>query len=497
MDTEKQVYSVAQIIDMGIEVALKFKALHDTITSYDGRVTGLEQTDADTELRLVALENNTGGGSSLTMQEVRDEIYHWGVYRDVYAGSGWYKDANGRVYSKDVPSGEAKQFPGDPNTYVNILDTDLTDSKLRTLSSRHTNAVFATSNLSRLYYEAPSDSTARSITYRQSIKDVSSWDVGHISNFDNAFSQSSRFTGFDKISVAGMTSAVGMFTGAYVSTVQDISGWDTSNLVNAERMFGSDDRQQQQANINGLIGIGALNVSSVTNAKNMFAKSRIEDIDLSTWDVSNVLDASGMFKDIIGRVSGLDGWRVGGVTNMTGMFGSTSAYDIDSDLSTWCVSNFETAPANFSTTMPAEKLPVWGTCPYAGYGWYKDPETGIVYCNEIADRETHQFDGDPKTYVCVHSAFTLGAYGVENVATSNITDMNSLLWYKSGLAGKDISHWDVSNVTDMEYFLEGSDFDGDLSSWKVPLIPAKPTRFLKGTPIENDLTKHPQWGVGA
>ena len=491
MDTEKQVYSVAQIIDMGIDVALKFKALNDTITSYDSRVTDLEQTDADTELRLVELESNTGGGSSLTMQEVRDEIYRWGVYRDVYAGTGWYKDANGRVYSKDVPSGETKKFVNDPNTYINILDTDLTHVKLAALTAGLENAVFSTSNLSRLHIENINNIGERSIAPFQSNPDVSSWDVGYISNFDNAFRQSTSVTGLDKISVASMTSAVGMFTGTNVDTVQDISGWNTSNLVNAERMFGRGEGYLITT-LTNLKGIGALNVSSVTNAKNMFAYATIGDVDFSGWNVGKVLDASAMFKEVKGTLSGLENWGVGNVTSMGEMFYKAN---IVSDLSTWCVSNFETAPANFSTNIPAEKLPVWGTCPYLGYGWYKDPETGIVECNGIDDGDTNIFEGDTKEYLCVYNKVNITADNMENVATSNITDLEALLWFTEGLSGKDISHWDVSNVTKMANFLRGTDFDGDLSSWKATLISAKPKDFLAGTPIANDLTKHPQWGA--
>lgn len=481
---------ITKISDLVIAIATDIKNLNTNVNAFNGRVTTLEQTDSATNTRLQALESNTGG-SSLTMQEVQQEIARWGVYRDVYAGSGWYKDANGRVYSKGVASGETKKFANDPNTYINILDTDLTSDKLTALIAGLENAVFSTSNLSRLHIENINNIGERSITPFQSDQDVSSWDVGHISNFDNAFRQSVSVTGLDKISVASMTSAVGMFMGSSVGTEQDISGWDTSNLVNAERMFGRGEGYLITA-LTNLKGIGALNVSSVTNAKNMFAYATIGDIDFSGWNVGKVLDASAMFKEVKGTLSGLENWRVGNVTSMGEMFYKAN---IVSDLSTWCVSNFETAPANFSTNIPAEKLPVWGTCPYLGYGWYKDPVTGIIECNGIDDGDTHIFEGDTKEYLCVHNKVNITADNMENVATSNITDLEAMLWFESGLAGKDISHWDVSNVTNMTNFLRGTDFDGDLSSWKATLISAKPKDFLAGTPIANDLTKHPRWGA--
>lgn len=506
MDTEKQVYSVAQIIDMGIKVALKFKELNTTITNYDGRVTGLEQTDAATELRLVELESNAGGGGEVDINAlkpdilkiIRAELEWYGVERSEYAGTGWYKDANGRVYSKDVPSGETKKFPNDPNTYINILDSDLDDRKLSTLVRSTDTPMFATSNLTKLSYDGYGrEESILSSLYRYNTNDVSSWDVGHITNFDNAFTRVSDIIGLDKIDVSNMVSANNMLNTAspHKDTPTYISKWDTSKLTNGESMFANFSFSATTADS----GLSSLDTSSLTNAKNMFKGShhpRDAVADLSGWGVSKLVNAEGMFMNMPSPdgISGLNDWRVGNVTNMDNMLEGVRNSDID--LSKWCVTNIPAEPTGFGG-IPAEKRPVWGTCPYAGYGWYKDPETGIVECNEVPDRETHQFEGDPKTYVCVYSADIIGAYGMENVATTNITNMKALLFYNSGLAGKDISHWDVSNVTNMDLFLEGSDFDGDLSSWKVPLIPAKPNRFLSGTPIENDLSKHPQWGVGA
>ena len=505
MDTEKQVYSVAQIIDMGIEVALKFKALHDTITSYDGRVTGLEQTDADTELRLVELESNTGGGSSLTMQEVRDEIAHWGVYRDVYAGSGWYKDANGRVYSKDVPSGEAKTFPNDPNTYINILDSDLTSTKLSTLVRGHTAPMFATSNLTKLSYDDYGRLTSigsklrvrDNTTGRNRLLDVSSWDVGHITNFDSAFAGTPDIIGLDKIDVSNMVSANKMLynSSPHKDTPTYISKWDTSKLTNGESMFEGFRFSSTTADS----GLSSLDTSSLTNAKNMLKGSYHSGnsvVDLSGWDVSKLVNAEGMFNNMLipgDMVIGLDGWRVGNVTNMDGML--AGVYGAVFDLSNWCVTNIPVEPTEFGS-IPAEKRPVWGTCPYAGYGWYKDPVTGTVECNGVPAGETHTFEGDPKEYVSVYEGM-LSTSNMGVAATSNMTNMDNLFSGIFGLPDEDISHWDVKNVESMDYFMVNTRFNGDLSNWKAPLIPAKPVGFLYGTPIENDLSKHPQWGAGA
>lgn len=493
-----QVYNVDQIIDMGIKVALKFKELNTTITNYDGRVTGLEQTDATTSQRLSALEQSAGGSGEVDINAlkpeilaiIRAELEWYGVERSEYAGTGWYKDTNGRVYSKDVASGETKKFKGDPNTYVNILDSDLTFSRLIEVVQNAELVVLTTSNLSKLTFDMYG--TAEPLIKRQPVKDVSSWDVGHIHNFDGAFTGIVDTLGLASIDVSNMTSAVGMLRSVLLPESVDLSNWDTSKLTNAEQMMASLVMRSGYT----LTGLENFDTSSLTNAKGMLqgAITNGSGVDLSGWKVDNLINAESMMANANfgGDLTGLDDWRVGNVTNMDNMLGWV--YGAVFDLSNWCVTNISVEPAGFGG-ISAEKRPIWGTCPYLGYGWYKDPETGIVECNGIDDGDTHIFEGDTKEYLCVHNKVNITADNIENVATSNITDLEALLWFTEGLSGKDISHWDVSNVTNMTNFLRGTDFDGDLSSWKATLISAKPKDFLAGTPIANDLSKHPQWGA--
>ena len=66
---------------------------------------------------------------------------------------------------------------------------------------------------------------------------------------------------------------------------------------------------------------------------------------------------------------------------------------------------------------------------------------------------------------------------VSNVVTTRVTSMYALFHKDSGnpsftaeSVNGDISHWDVSNVTDMGFMFKNSSFNGDISNWDVSSV---------------------------
>lgn len=59
----------------------------------------------------------------------------------------------------------------------------------------------------------------------------------------------------------------------------------------------------------------------------------------------------------------------------------------------------------------------------------------------------------------------------------------------------DISHWDTSNVTNMDGMFQDSAFDQDISHWCVEKIKTKPINFDKGAGFEGQDHKQPNWGA--
>ena len=77
-----------------------------------------------------------------------------------------------------------------------------------------------------------------------------------------------------------------------------------------------------------------------------------------------------------------------------------------------------------------------------------------------------------------------------DISCWNVSNVNNMLYmfYASDFNG-DISEWDVSKVEDMERMFTNSIFNGDISKWKV-LPTVKMTHMLRYCPLEKN---PPKW----
>ena len=138
------------------------------------------------------------------------------------------------------------------------------------------------------------------------------------------------------------------------------------------------------------------------------------------------------------------------------------------------------------------------------YEWGKVGDTGVIngVTYTIVDNLSN-FDGD-FSKVCTSKVTEMrylffyniqdGEIDISHWDVSNVTDMYSM-FYESEFNG-DISHWDVSNVTDMSRMFGGwvntvSQFNGDISNWNVSSVTNMEGMFMY-SPFNGDISN---WNV--
>lgn len=131
---------------------------------------------------------------------------------------------------------------------------------------------------------------------------------------------------------------------------------------------------------------------------------------------------------------------------------------------------------------------------YPGHGWYKATDTGIIYNKGVPEGETHVFsDGDPRAYLSVYTKED----AVDNLyiaATSNVTDLSSAFFdeeeFKSTYIGQNLSHWDVSNVTNFErmfFYAQAQEIVG-IGNWKTSSAVNMDSMFTMAHTFNTDIS---------
>ena len=278
--------------------------------------------------------------------------------------------------------------------------------------------------------------------------------------------------------VSNVTNMYGMFYGAS-SFNQDLSAWDVSNVTDMNYMFENATSFNQD--------LSAWDVRNVTNMSSMFQNASSFNQDLSSWDVRNVTNMSDMFQNASSFNQDLSAWDVSNVMNMNYMF--SYAQNFNQDLSAWDVNNvlgfndFDAETPSWTLPKPNFISPFYldangitvkakeGT-PIGAKGLLNGVEYTVVDSYMLSNRIRN---GEDVTKVCTsrveymdggmfHEHFNqdLSSWDV-----SNVTSMQ-YMFYNAHDFNQDLSAWDVSNVTSMQYmFYNAHDFNQDLSTWDV------------------------------
>lgn len=119
--------------------------------------------------------------------------------------------------------------------------------------------------------------------------DVSSFNTENVTDMSYMFDSidATDIIGLEKLDTHNVTNMQYMFWGSKVD-VLDVSSFDTSNVESMRGMF-------VYSVTSKIIMKGKFNTNSVKNTKHMFASTKVDELDLSNFDMSNVSNTTSMF----------------------------------------------------------------------------------------------------------------------------------------------------------------------------------------------------------
>ena len=207
----------------------------------------------------------------------------------------------------------------------------------------------------------------------------------------------------------------------------DLSSFNTSNVTDMTRMF------EKSAATN--LDLSSFDTSNVTDMGSMFNGSAATSLDLSSFNTSKVTDMSAMFRDSAATSLDLSSFDTSNVTNMMWMFTYSAATSLD-------LSGFDTGNVTDMSSM-----------------FYDSAATSLDLSSFDTSKVTSM---SSMFYDSAATSLDLSSFN-----TSNVTDMEDM-FERSAATSLDLSSFDTSKVTNMIGMFRGSAATSlDLSSFDI------------------------------
>ncbi len=197
--------------------------------------------------------------------------------------------------------------------------------------------------------------------------------------------------------------------------------------------------------------------SDISLMNSLFKNADLNNVDISSWDVSSVTEMNALFEGSSNLDTDLSFWDVSNVKDMSLMFSGAS---FNGDISTWDVSNVNSMSGMFLNSEFTGDLSQWNVINVTSMD------------NMFSGSE---FDGDISTW-----------------DVSNVTSMSGT-FLNSEFTG-DLSQWNVFNVTSMDSMFSGSEFNGVINDWDVSNVSSMNSLFSGALNFNQNLNN---WNVSS
>ena len=311
---------------------------------------------------------------------------------------------------------------GDGNT-----DTGVTNAQTHTYATAGTYDVSVTAASGRIAFANGGD--------KLKLLNISSWGETAWTQMGAAFRGCSNLTvltATDTPDLSNVTQMNYMFMGC-LSFNSPINNWNVSNVIDMVSMFEDAFVFNQDLDL--------WDVSNVVYMTHMFLNAKVFNGNITTWNVGNVLSfisflnnwrvQSGTFNQ------DLSSWNVSSAINMQGMFSYQSSFN--QDITSWNVSSVTNMSVMFAYSGLNQPIGTWNV-------------SNVTDINQMFEKSA--FDQ------------SLSAWN-----TSNVTNMGRIFNNISKVRNNiDVSGWDVSQVTSLFFFANGTtlstaNYDALLIAW--------------------------------
>ena len=205
-------------------------------------------------------------------------------------------------------------------------------------------------------------------------------------------------------------------------------------------------------------GINEWDTSKVTNFEFMFYCAENFNEDISGWDTSSAKSFRRMFSCTQRFNQPIGKWNTSSVTDMRCMFNGASSFN--QDINSWDISKVEHSEDMFvSAKNFNQRLEKWDDSNIYN--------TSPIKFQEIKHKNGKFLPNNKQLKLLIYYGHIYyGKVKLDEIDTSEVTDMSNLFSHRTNQDFSGISEWDTSKVETFEkMFYENTKFNEDISSW--------------------------------